>query len=93
MNKPAPTTTRYALSWELVLNSDAVEHEKQLAGCFVLLTKPPEAERPEARSQNPARKNAYAKMEDLHRDIYARNVSVADRDSILKPYCSKGVST
>ena len=41
MNKPAPTTTRYALSWELVLNSDAVEHEKQLAGCFVLLTNVP----------------------------------------------------
>jgi len=38
VNKPAPTTTRYVLSWELALNTDAVEHEKQLAGCFMLLT-------------------------------------------------------
>lgn len=38
MNKPAPTITRYVLSWELVLNTDAVDHEKQVAGCFVLLT-------------------------------------------------------
>jgi hypothetical protein len=47
----------------------------------VIIPKPPGAERPDARSQSPAGKNAYSKMEDLHRDIYAKNVSVADRES------------
>jgi transposase len=41
VNKPAPTNTRYALAWELVLNVNAVDREKQLAGCFVLLANVP----------------------------------------------------
>lgn len=40
-DKPAPTNTRYVVSWELALNTDAVEQEKLLAGCFVLLTNVP----------------------------------------------------
>jgi transposase len=40
-DRPAPTTTRYVLSWELVENSAAVEREKLIAGCFVLLTNVP----------------------------------------------------
>jgi transposase len=40
-DKPAPTSTRYVVSGELVLNTDAVEQEKLLAGCFVLLTNVP----------------------------------------------------
>jgi transposase len=38
---PAPTTTRYMLSWNLALNPVAVEREKSIAGCFVLLTNVP----------------------------------------------------
>lgn len=38
VNGPAPTTTRYMLSWNLILDSVAVEREKSIAGCFVLLT-------------------------------------------------------
>jgi transposase len=37
-DRPAPTNTRFVLSWELIPNTEAVEHEKQMAGCFVLLT-------------------------------------------------------
>jgi transposase len=40
-NKPAPTSTRYRLSWELELDAHAVEREKQIAGCFVLLCNVP----------------------------------------------------
>ena len=38
---PAPTTTRYLLSWNLTLNPVAVDREKSIAGCFVLLTNVP----------------------------------------------------
>ena len=34
----APTNTRYVLSWTLLPNVEAIEREKQIAGCFVLLT-------------------------------------------------------
>lgn len=37
-DRPAPTSTRFVLSWELIPNTEAVEREKQMAGCFVLLT-------------------------------------------------------
>lgn len=40
-NRVAPTNTRYTITPELVLNTEAVEREKQLAGCFVLLTNVP----------------------------------------------------
>jgi transposase len=40
-DRPAPTNTRFVLSWELILNNEAVEREKQMAGCFVLLTNVP----------------------------------------------------
>lgn len=40
-SRPAPTNTRYALSWTLAPNDGAVEHARQLAGCFVLLTNVP----------------------------------------------------
>ncbi|DAC71567.1 MAG TPA: IS1634 family transposase [Thermoplasmata archaeon] len=40
-DKPAPTNTRYVVSGKLALNTDAVEQEKLLAGCFVLLTNVP----------------------------------------------------
>jgi transposase len=40
-DSPAPTTTRYKLSWNLTLDSVAVEREKSIAGCFVLLTNVP----------------------------------------------------
>ena len=40
-DRPAPTNTRYTITCELVLNNEAVEREKQLAGCFVLLTNVP----------------------------------------------------
>ena len=38
---PAPTNTRYELSWELVANAAGVERERSLAGCFVLLSNVP----------------------------------------------------
>lgn len=41
INCPAPTTTRHILSWTLSLNPVAVEREKSIAGCFVLLTNVP----------------------------------------------------
>lgn len=41
LNKPAPTTTRYRLSWELELDEEAVKKEREMAGCFVLLTNVP----------------------------------------------------
>ena len=40
-DRPAPTNTRYVLSWDLVLNTEAVEREKQITGCFVLLANVP----------------------------------------------------
>jgi transposase len=40
-DRPAPTNTRYFVSAELLLNAEAVEQEKLLAGCFVLLTNAP----------------------------------------------------
>ena len=36
-----PTNTRCELSWELVENTTGVQQEKDLAGCFVLLTNVP----------------------------------------------------
>ena len=41
VGRPAPTTSRYEVSWELVENTEAIEREKQIAGCFVLLTNVP----------------------------------------------------
>lgn len=38
---PPPTNTRYELSWELQENTAGVQREKDLAGCFVLLTNVP----------------------------------------------------
>ncbi len=40
-DRPAPTSTRYTITFELVLNTEAVEKEKELAGCFVLLSNVP----------------------------------------------------
>jgi len=40
-NGPAPTDTRYELSWELAENTLGVDRERQLAGCFVLLSNVP----------------------------------------------------
>jgi transposase len=40
-NAPAPTTTRYSLSWNLAQDPIAIEKEKSLAGCFVLLSNVP----------------------------------------------------
>ncbi len=40
-NRPAPTNTRYELSWELVENTSGAARERQLAGCFVLLSNVP----------------------------------------------------
>ncbi|MBA4070649.1 MAG: transposase [Gemmatimonas sp.] len=40
-HRPAPTTTRYALSTELAVNTAGVEQERRVAGCFVLLTNVP----------------------------------------------------
>ena len=41
VNRPAPTHTRYVLSWELTVNTAGVEKERRVAGCFVLLTNVP----------------------------------------------------
>ena len=38
LNTPAPSSTRYRLSWKLTLNTKAVEREREIAGCFVLLS-------------------------------------------------------
>ena len=40
-NRPAPTTTQYKLSIEIAANAAGVNHERRLAGCFVLLTNVP----------------------------------------------------
>ena len=40
-NRPAPTNTRYELSWELTENAAGVARERSLAGCFVLLSNVP----------------------------------------------------
>jgi transposase len=40
-NGPARTTTRYSLSWNLQQDPVAVEREKSLAGCFVLVSNVP----------------------------------------------------
>jgi transposase len=40
-NVEAPTDTRFELSWEIVENVKGVERERDLAGCFVLLTNVP----------------------------------------------------
>jgi len=37
LNAPAKTITRYQLSWKLTLDTAAVEHEREMAGSFVLL--------------------------------------------------------
>lgn len=41
LHRPASTHTRYALSWNLAVNTAGVEKERSLAGCFVLLTNVP----------------------------------------------------
>ena len=38
---PPPTNTRYDLSWKLTENTAGVQREKDLAGCFVLITNVP----------------------------------------------------
>jgi len=44
-NGPALTNTRYALAWEIAENTAGVERQKELAGCFVLLSNvPPEGD-------------------------------------------------
>jgi len=44
-NKPAPTNTRFTLSWQLVEDPAAVEMHRCQAGCFVLLSNiPPDGE-------------------------------------------------
>jgi transposase len=40
-NGPVPTNTRYSLSWSLAEDSAAVDRERSLAGCFVLLSNVP----------------------------------------------------
>lgn len=40
-NAPPATSTRYSLAWQISENSAAVEQERDLAGCFVLLTNVP----------------------------------------------------
>jgi transposase len=42
VNRPASTTTRYRLSWELLLDNEAVKREREIAGCFVLLSSVPD---------------------------------------------------
>ena len=41
VHRPAPTHTRYVLTWELAVNTIGVEKERRVAGCFVLLTNVP----------------------------------------------------
>ena len=41
LNRPAPVTTRFELACELVENKAGVERERNLAGCFVLLSNVP----------------------------------------------------
>jgi len=41
-DKPAPTETRYRLSWKIVENTEGIDKERELAGCFVMLTNVPE---------------------------------------------------
>lgn len=40
-NAPAPTTTRYEITWEIIENSDAIARLKKMAGCFVLISSVP----------------------------------------------------
>ena len=40
-NGPAPTVTKYELQWKIVANSEAVQRERTLAGCFVLVSNVP----------------------------------------------------
>jgi transposase len=40
-DRPPRTETRYRLSWEIVENTDGIEKERELAGCFVMLTNVP----------------------------------------------------
>jgi transposase len=42
-DKPAPTETRYRLTWEIVENTEGIEKERELAGCFVMLTSVPDS--------------------------------------------------
>ena len=41
-NKPASTTTKYRLEWEIIPKKEAVEKARTIAGCFILLTNVPE---------------------------------------------------
>lgn len=40
-DKPAPTETRYQLSWEILENIEGIEKERESSGCFVLITNVP----------------------------------------------------
>jgi transposase len=42
MNNPA-TDTRYQLSWQLIEETEGIQRERDLAGCFVLITNVPAA--------------------------------------------------
>lgn len=37
-NAPHPTVEQYSLSWEVIPNEGAINREKELAGCFVLIS-------------------------------------------------------
>ncbi len=38
---PAPTLTKYNLKWQVIRKEEAIEREKQIAGCFVLISNVP----------------------------------------------------
>lgn len=42
-DKPALTETRYQLSWEVLENTQGIARQRELAGCFVLLTNVPDS--------------------------------------------------
>lgn len=42
-DKPAPTEIRYKLSWEVMENKEGIEKERELSGCFVLITNVPDS--------------------------------------------------
>jgi len=42
INKPAPTTTKYHLEWNIAPKKEAVDKARTIAGCFILLTNVPQ---------------------------------------------------
>lgn len=42
-NGPAPTETRYQLSWEVLENEEGIAKERESAGCFVLISNVPDS--------------------------------------------------